>query len=421
MTFSQAPWFVNGANIPAQLARNLLQDAVMGHEGVIGPSHCKVTQSAVPDTNVQIADGGLVVKGRAQVYQGNYADYNIGSAPLAIPATTASPRSDLVCVRVQDPQYEGALNPAVDNIIFPFLITNVPAGSQTLADAGQSGLSAVVLARLDLPASTSVITNAYVTDLRRLCWDRRSTLMQQIIHGSASGSPAVAITPPAAPSLATAGTGGTILAGTYTVALTYVSASGETVASATAQITTTGSTSTITITSPASAINATGWYAYVSQPGGSTLFRQQAPGSPTAIGTNLVLTAPPTNTGANPPTLNTSVALTAWPSDCGLSSVRVPDWANTLDVRITVQSPNATGSVQGSLAITVNGATGTVISPFNVDADSSLSSASTFDVTSLADTNVALALTAAQYGTGSILADLNTSAIWELTFRQVVQ
>ncbi len=118
---------------------------------------------------------------------------------------------------------------------------------------------------------------------------------------------------PAAPAPTTAGTGGTIAAGTYLVAITYVNAQGETVASANGSITTSGTTSTITIPSPPAAGSdnqaATGWYAYVSQADLTALTRQQAAGSPTAIGTALTLTAPPTNTGAAPPVSNTAGTL----------------------------------------------------------------------------------------------------------------
>lgn len=119
-----------------------------------------------------------------------------------------------------------------------------------------------------------------------------------------------ALAAPAAPGHSTATTGGTVLAGTYTFAVTYVNANGESVASATATQVTTGSTSTLTINSPAASGSATGWYAYCSQAGGTTLTRQQAAGSPTNIGTNLTLTAPPTNTGAAPPTINTTLPTT---------------------------------------------------------------------------------------------------------------
>jgi hypothetical protein len=111
---------------------------------------------------------------------------------------------------------------------------------------------------------------------------------------------------PAAPTLATATTGGTILAGVYEVVTSYVNAAGETVGSVNSSINTTGSTSTITITSPPALDGATGWYAYVSQDDGTvaSATRQQTAGSPTAIGTNLTLTAPPTSTGATAQTVN---------------------------------------------------------------------------------------------------------------------
>ena len=110
--------------------------------------------------------------------------------------------------------------------------------------------------------------------------------------------------PPAAPIPTTVTSGGTVLAGVYGVELTYVTAGGETVASVNGPVTTTGSTSTITIPSPAPVPSATGWYAYVTQVGGTSFTRQQGSGSPTAIGTALTLTAPPTSSGAAAPTAN---------------------------------------------------------------------------------------------------------------------
>ena len=113
---------------------------------------------------------------------------------------------------------------------------------------------------------------------------------------------------PPAPVPTTATTGGTVAAGTYCVEVSYVNAAGESVASASGSVTTTGTTSTITVPSPASVPGATGYYAYLTQAGGSTYTRQQAAGSPTAIGTAFVLSAPPTNTGAAPSATSTAGA-----------------------------------------------------------------------------------------------------------------
>lgn len=118
---------------------------------------------------------------------------------------------------------------------------------------------------------------------------------------------------PAAPTLSQATTGGTVAAGTYQGVITYVNAWGETVGSAPASVTTTTGTSTITANSPAANGTATGWYLYLSQAGGTaaSATRQQAAGSPTAIGTNLTLTAPPTNTGATAPVYS-EYAVKSW-------------------------------------------------------------------------------------------------------------
>lgn len=129
-----------------------------------------------------------------------------------------------------------------------------------------------------------------------------------------SGSAVINTTPlaaPAAPALTPAPTGGTLAAGTYRVIATLVNRWGETVGSASAGVTTTGSTSVITVASPAVTTatgNATGWYAYVTAAGGSTYFRQQAAGSPMPLGAAFVLTAAPATAGANPPVSDTSAA-----------------------------------------------------------------------------------------------------------------
>ncbi len=93
---------------------------------------------------------------------------------------------------------------------------------------------------------------------------------------------------PAAPSLSTATTGGSLAAGIYKVEVTYTNPSGESLASAESSITTTGTTSTITITSPAAATNASGWNAYVTAVGGASGSETKQNSSPIGIGTLLL-------------------------------------------------------------------------------------------------------------------------------------
>ncbi|MFZ0975013.1 MAG: PKD domain-containing protein [Solirubrobacteraceae bacterium] len=112
---------------------------------------------------------------------------------------------------------------------------------------------------------------------------------------------------PPPPVLSTAGTGGTVTQGAYQVEETYVMTAGstETVPSAPASITTSGSTSTITIDSPPPAAGVSGWYAYITGPDGSVYHRQEMAGSPVAIGTSVNLTTPPVG-GPTPPLGNAS-------------------------------------------------------------------------------------------------------------------
>jgi hypothetical protein len=145
-----------------------------GSEGIIGGGSCKVRQLATAGAAVLIGDGALRIKGRVRPWQGSYADYNIGDEQVAVPANdTANTRYDLLVVRVEDPQFEGTRDPLISDIIFPELITGVPAGTKTLAQAGRGGYSAIPLARLEIPATTSAVTNAMIVDLRFLAAPRK--------------------------------------------------------------------------------------------------------------------------------------------------------------------------------------------------------------------------------------------------------
>lgn len=107
------------------------------------------------------------------------------------------------------------------------------------------------------------------------------------------------ITRPLAPSFITTETGGTVLSGNYQVELTYVGAGGESLPGPSVTIPITSPDSTIKITTPQSSPGITGWYAYITAPNGTTFHRQQL--SPTPIGTDLTLTAPPVGGPAPPP------------------------------------------------------------------------------------------------------------------------
>lgn len=173
------------------------------------------------------------------------------------------------------------------------------------------------------PSGTTQVDYYMVQSLPDLGTQYVPALGQPVLDGQPSGSGASAGQPtyqadtltlltsalaaPSAPTVTPTGTGGTLTAGVYKAAVTYVNANGESVASGTTTASSLTSGQDLVITSPSAVTGATGWYAYVSQSGGSTLTRQQAAGSPTAIGTNLTLTANPSSGGANPPATDSSV------------------------------------------------------------------------------------------------------------------
>jgi hypothetical protein len=151
---------------------------------------------------------------------------------------------------------------------------------------------------------------------------------------------------PAQPVPTTAAAGGTVADGTYKVAVSYVTASGETTASTQGTIVTAGGgTSTITVPSPSAQPGATGWFAYVSQAGGSTLTRQQAPGAPTNIGTGLTLTAPPTSGGAQPPAGNTTGITPGELVSAAASGQIAGTTAAGMDIGVAIRASPAAGGL----------------------------------------------------------------------------
>lgn len=173
MALFPRPLLTNGATHPAEQFRMMVRDLANGSEGITQGDDMKVTQRSTPGAGVSISDGSAVIRGRANTFQGHYAACNQGAFSLDIASTGSSARSDMVIVRVQDPQYEGSLNPVVDEIVYFQVISNVSSSATAIPD----GRTGIPLARIDIPASTSTITNAMITDLRKIANPRRQRRM----------------------------------------------------------------------------------------------------------------------------------------------------------------------------------------------------------------------------------------------------
>lgn len=130
-------------------------------EGILGASSLAVTQSSPTAMTVQVAAGVGVVQGDDQAFQGKYiCREQAATTGVVIGAAPGSgQRNDLVVLRVQDPNATG---PAGDNAIIQ-VVAGTP--SVTPVDPAVPN-SALVLARVRVPAGTGVITNSLIDDLR---------------------------------------------------------------------------------------------------------------------------------------------------------------------------------------------------------------------------------------------------------------
>lgn len=169
MALFPRPLLVNGATHPAEQFRMMVRDLARGAEGITEGDDLKVTQRGTPGGGVTISDGSAVIQGRANAFQGHYAACNAGAVDQPLAATGGTARSDMVILRVEDPQYEGTLDPQVDNINYFQVISNVSSTATAIPD----GRTGIPLARINIPSSTSTITDAMITDLRKLANPRR--------------------------------------------------------------------------------------------------------------------------------------------------------------------------------------------------------------------------------------------------------
>jgi hypothetical protein len=173
MALNPVPIATTGAPHTAQQFRMMIKDLSRDNQGVTTGLDLKVTALGTPGAGVQVSDGSGVIAGKVSPVQGYYSAYNIGSDTVSISATGGTPRSDMLVLRVEDPDYEGTRDPATDPIVFWDVIPNVSSTATTVP----SGYSAIPLARIDIPASTATITNTYIKDLRKVANPRRDRIL----------------------------------------------------------------------------------------------------------------------------------------------------------------------------------------------------------------------------------------------------
>lgn len=180
MSWDSVPWFIGGgAQHSPEVARLLAYASTSGAEGIVEPGDLKVSALSVPGGAVNIAPGAALIRNRATGgNQQTYVARNPVQDSVQIAATGGAKRSDLIVAQIEDPfmagePWQDPADPTVGPYVFTRVIPNVPAGTTRLQDVpAYGGRSAVVLARVDVPASTGTITAAMITDLRRMALPR---------------------------------------------------------------------------------------------------------------------------------------------------------------------------------------------------------------------------------------------------------
>lgn len=196
MTFNFAPWAIDGARTPSSLARVASYGASGGRSGVVRPTDLKVTALAVPGRGLRISAGSANVLNDYQtdpnqVYVvSNPAVHTVASATM--PNAVATTAYYLVCVVVGDPEFNqtghpfmpaGTLDPAVALTFEYVRVVVLPCSSSAdhFDDLNKS-YPGIALARLEIPANTTTVTNSMITDVRELAKPRseRRVLAQEI-------------------------------------------------------------------------------------------------------------------------------------------------------------------------------------------------------------------------------------------------
>ena len=168
MTLTQA-YAVDGGRVPAAMLRRTLWASTGGATGVIGVGDLKVTALPTPGTSVNVAPGGAIMATRYAGASANetYAVVNDATVSVAIPATgSGGGRTDYIILKIDDWHFDGSQQAPADPK------TALYCSLQRVSSITGLGYPFVVLAKITIPASTGTITNAMITDMRKVAQPR---------------------------------------------------------------------------------------------------------------------------------------------------------------------------------------------------------------------------------------------------------
>lgn len=169
MALDTVPWMVAGGAVhSAEVGRTLAYVASNGQSGVTQTNDFLVRALSTPGTSVRVAPGSAAL---VNTYAGqtgqSYIARNTSDENVGITQTGPQARSDMLVLRIDDPQY-GGTSPEVSVEEGPYVRLSIIPNVGPIAVAIPSGTPypAIPLARIDIPANTGTITQAMIKDLR---------------------------------------------------------------------------------------------------------------------------------------------------------------------------------------------------------------------------------------------------------------
>lgn len=171
----QPPMMVCGADHSARAMRLMIRDLARGRQGVAESEDLKVRPLETPGPGVRVGDGSALIHG-ARPWQGAYTQSNIGDARVDVEQTGPFARTDLVVLRIEDPEWEGDRDPRTQEIGYFHVVQGVTAD----ASAVPEGMTGLALARVSLPRNTASVTAGMITDLRQVANPRTERVLRTV-------------------------------------------------------------------------------------------------------------------------------------------------------------------------------------------------------------------------------------------------
>jgi hypothetical protein len=171
----QPPMMVRGADHSARAMRLMIRDLARGRQGVAESEDLKVRPLPTPGPGVRVGDGSALIHG-ARPWQGAYTQSNIGDAEVIVAPTGPVARTDLIVLRIEDPEWEGERDPRTQEIGYFHVAEAVADDASTKPD----GMTGIALARITLPRNTAAITADMITDLRQIANPRTERLLRTV-------------------------------------------------------------------------------------------------------------------------------------------------------------------------------------------------------------------------------------------------